>query len=235
MLQSPERSLRLAEYLPGLSVPVPLSCTYTDHFDSKSYKHTAVLIVGAPKESYILHKDLLCFYSDFFRAAFNGSFKEAVECKIELPDTEVDTFEAFQVWLYTQSLPKNEVDPNKIYLHWPLLVKLWSFGDKYQIPLLQNNVMNAILDKVDTEKEVPIFVVKLAYENTTSNSRLRKALVDIIAYRSSMNKDTGVNTHFTSASLTWPAQTLVDVMTEMDLGWRSQGSRYGMSKREKCY
>ncbi|KAH0358044.1 hypothetical protein KCU83_g488, partial [Aureobasidium melanogenum] len=35
---------------------------------SKSYKEPVTLIVGATKEHYILHKDLLCFYSDIWLA-----------------------------------------------------------------------------------------------------------------------------------------------------------------------
>ncbi|KAI4850205.1 hypothetical protein E4T44_02886 [Aureobasidium sp. EXF-8845] len=41
------------------------------------YKETVTLVTGAAKVQYTLHKGLLCFYSDFFRAALNGSFKEA--------------------------------------------------------------------------------------------------------------------------------------------------------------
>lgn len=78
--------------------------------DSKLYKKTVQVIVDSGQEKFILHKDLLCFYSDFFRAAFNGSFKEATEGKVELPDVEVEIFEAFQVWLYSRTL-YNTDDP----------------------------------------------------------------------------------------------------------------------------
>jgi hypothetical protein len=76
----------------------------------------------------------LCFYSDFFRAAFEGSFKEATEGKVELSDVTVDTFEAFQVWLYSQSL-RNIEDPQDSSTHSALpdfatLARLWVFGDK---------------------------------------------------------------------------------------------------------
>lgn len=61
------------------------------------------LIVGKKKKAYTLHKDLLCFYSDYFRAAFNGSFKEAAERKLELPNVEEHIFEGAQLWLYTRN------------------------------------------------------------------------------------------------------------------------------------
>lgn len=55
------------------------------------------IIVGKEKKAYNLHKDLLCFYSDYFRAALNGNFKEAAEGKLELPNVTISIFEAFQV------------------------------------------------------------------------------------------------------------------------------------------
>lgn len=42
--------------------------------------------VGPDKTAFKIHKDLLVFYSDYFRGAFNGSFQEAVEGKLSLPD-----------------------------------------------------------------------------------------------------------------------------------------------------
>lgn len=51
-----------------------------------------------------MHLDLLCFYSDYFRAAFQGSFKEASERKMELLGVTKDVFERLQVWLYTRRL-----------------------------------------------------------------------------------------------------------------------------------
>ncbi|THW86270.1 hypothetical protein D6D18_07559 [Aureobasidium pullulans] len=40
-------------------------------FSKKLYKETVKILVGPEKEVYSVHKELLCFYSDFFRAAFN--------------------------------------------------------------------------------------------------------------------------------------------------------------------
>ncbi|KAI4759558.1 hypothetical protein E4T52_02335 [Aureobasidium sp. EXF-3400] len=199
------------------------------------YKEPVTLIVGTAKKQYTLHKGLLCFYSDFFRAALNGSFKEATERKVELPEVQIDVFEAFQVWLYTQTFPKNETVPGKVYLEWNLLIKLWIFGDGHQIPLLQNNAMDAMLDKVRQDREVPVYSMTHAYENTTSKSHLRKALVDIIAYRATINVDAGVDSLFSNAAQYWPAQVSLDVIAEMERGWEKRASRYELPKRDKCH
>jgi hypothetical protein len=212
--------------------------TLTDHLDSGLYRSSVTLIVGAAKVQYTLHKGLLCFYSDFFRAALNGSFKEATEHRIELPEVEIDVFEAFQVWLYTQSLPKNEIMPIMVYPEWPLLVSLWIFGDGHQIPLLQNNVMDAMLEKVGKDLQAPTKVLNLAYDNTLHNSPLRKALTDIMAYRSKMpaGEDSDeVKFIPLSASESWPKQACLDVIAEMSRGWTNKVPRHGLPKRERCH
>lgn len=60
----------------------------SDDNHSEHFQESVILIVGPKKKAYTLHKELLCFYSDYFRAAFNGSFKEATERKIEVPSVE---------------------------------------------------------------------------------------------------------------------------------------------------
>lgn len=46
-----------------------------------------------------MHKDLLCRASAFFKAAFDGNFKEA-NGVIKLPEQDVSTFKFFIHWLY---------------------------------------------------------------------------------------------------------------------------------------
>jgi hypothetical protein len=195
--------------------------------------------VGAAKEHYTLHKDLLCFYSDFFRAALNGSFKEAVERKIELPDVKIEVFETFQVWLYTQTLPKNEDEATEVYPAFARLIRLWIFGDKYQIPLLQNNAMDAMLAKVDEDQQVPTKVLNLAYENTVLNSPLRRAITDIMVYRSKMpgaDDTDSIKSTCLATPDSWPKQACLDVIAEMSRAWETKAKRFdATTKKEKCH
>lgn len=232
MARQVEQSRQPADGLLGMSTLNASLFTFSDNVNSKFYKDPVTLIVGADKESYTAHKDLLCFYSDFFHAALNGSFREAAERKIELPDTEVEVFEAFQVWLYTRKLTDNNVS-TKVYPEYHLLVKLWLFGDKYQIPLLQNRTMDARIDKVDQDKETPVGVIHLAYENTTFNPPLRKAIATILAYRGKMSIDNAGETCLVSQS--WPLQACLDTMAEMHRGGKENVARGRMPKRGKCY
>jgi hypothetical protein len=61
-------------------------------------------VVSQSKQDFTIHKDLLVFYSDYFRAAFNGSFVEATDKKIDLFDVDQKVFEHFHAWIYTRKL-----------------------------------------------------------------------------------------------------------------------------------
>jgi hypothetical protein len=134
------------------------------------------LIVGKEKKAYILHKNLLCLYSDYFRAAFNGQFKETTERKLELPDVETSLFDEFQVWLYTREL---QGPPG---LQFRFLTDMWILGDQHQIPLLQNQAMDKIFAKRAENNCFAISVVPEVFAKTAAGSPLRKAVIEIIAF-----------------------------------------------------
>ncbi|KEQ66970.1 uncharacterized protein M437DRAFT_15616, partial [Aureobasidium melanogenum CBS 110374] len=136
------------------------------------FRETVTFIVGTNKKTYVVHKDLLCFYSDHFRAAFQGSFKEATERKIELPKVSEDDFEHFQVWLYTRRL---DFASTNFYT----IARLWIFGDQYQIPLLQNWAADSLIAKRKKENAFPSAVVPLIYDRTVPGSALRRVAIEV--------------------------------------------------------
>ncbi|THZ08703.1 hypothetical protein D6C91_10074 [Aureobasidium pullulans] len=203
----------------------------------KLYKETVKILVGPEKEAYSVHKELLCFYSDFFRAAFNGSFKEAIESQIELPDAEISIFEAFQTWLYARTLLNAEDPMDKpdrpFYHSHPILAKLWIFGDKYQIPLLQNNVIDTMHEKVEKDKLAPSTCVALAYENTLPGSCLRRAVVDIVAHRALLEvQDGACGPQYRQY---WTLDASMDMMAAIASAWRSKLIPYTFLKTERCH
>ncbi|TIA13725.1 hypothetical protein D6C80_06131 [Aureobasidium pullulans] len=203
----------------------------------KLYKETVKILVGPGKEAYSVHKELLCFYSDFFRAAFNGSFKEAIESRIELPDAEVSIFEAFQTWLYARTLLNAEDPMDKpdrpFYHSHPILAKLWIFGDKYQIPLLQNNVIDIMHAKVEKDNNTPVKAIKLVYENALPGSSLREAIVTIMAHKAKLSVTDGVlGTHFAEH---WTLEAAIDVMDKAASAWKSDLPLWTLPKTERCH
>ncbi|MCJ1381405.1 hypothetical protein MMC17_004515 [Xylographa soralifera] len=69
---------------------------YTTLITSK----TVTLIVGPKRKSYPVHKNLLCYCSDYFAKAFNGSFQEAKKDEIYLTEENPAAVELFISWLY---------------------------------------------------------------------------------------------------------------------------------------
>ncbi|KAG9656966.1 hypothetical protein KCU95_g16738, partial [Aureobasidium melanogenum] len=92
--------------------------------------------VGPQKQAFSIHKDLLCYYSDYFRGAFEGSFKEAVDGKIWLQKEDPTIFDVFNSFLYNRKLQNADglVGPS---LSFATLVDLWIFGDQFVVPLLR--------------------------------------------------------------------------------------------------
>ncbi|TIA16451.1 hypothetical protein D6C81_05943 [Aureobasidium pullulans] len=204
----------------------------------KLYKDTVTVVVGTEEDSFVVHKGLLCFYSDFFRAAFNGSFEEATERKIKLPDVDIDTFENFQLWLYSRTLLDTEDSANEsghaTYLTFTALAKLWIFGDKYLIPLLQNNVIGAMHDKNEKETRSPVLVVKMAYTETLPGSCLRRAVIDILVHKA--NLDGLVHSMNGPTYLKWwTTEALADAMTVMACSWKSGLPCATMLENERCH
>jgi hypothetical protein len=181
---------------------------------------------------------LLCFYSDFFRAAFEGSFKEATEGKVELSDVTVDTFEAFQVWLYSQSLrniedPQDSSTPSALP-DFATLARLWVFGDKYQIPYLQNCIIDAMIKKEEEVRKFSGVVVRIAYENTMDGSSLRRFAIDMCVFR--MVHEVAENSIFASD---WDKHcnqhALKDFARCLSHAWECNLPKSVMPERPKCH
>jgi hypothetical protein len=57
-----------------------------------------------------VHKDLLVACSPYFKAAFEGRFREADEKTIHIADIKVETFKDFLDWMYFRRLPEHRPD-----------------------------------------------------------------------------------------------------------------------------
>lgn len=180
---------------------------------------------------------MLCFYSDFFRAAFEGSFKEVIERKIELPDVDVDTFEAIQVWLYSQSLrniegPQDLSQSSKLPSFW-ILARLWVFGDKHQIPLLQNCAIDALVQKNHDENGFAIIVLQIAYEKTMHGSPLRRFAIDCCVFTMIHRLDD--HSIFRDSNLCcWSKEAFVDLARCMSNAWENKLPKHKMPNKDKC-
>jgi hypothetical protein len=210
-----------------------LACAWILTSYSKQFQGGQVKIVVGPaktKKTFTIHKDLLVYYSDYFRAAFNGSFVESKKKTMRLADVDVGTFEDFHTWLYTRKFVYED-DKSLSFRH---LTNLWVFGDYFQMPMLQNCVMDEIFAKVKLQQGIPTDMAKIAYAETVEGSLLRRASIEIIAYFASLSgKDGSIMADKFRGALTF--DILHDLVKELDIGRRNRVRHNEPPSRDKCF
>ncbi|KAL8702548.1 MAG: hypothetical protein Q9201_004289 [Fulgogasparrea decipioides] len=121
-----------------------------------------------------LPKNLLTHISPFFDAALNGPWTESTSGCVELNDDDPAAFRLFLRWLFAWMLIDSETYPTKITQGSdPAMgVHAWVLGDKLGVPQFQDYVL-AHLWYSNIEATNIVDVVRLAYENTSTGSKLR--------------------------------------------------------------
>ncbi|KAL2069722.1 hypothetical protein VTL71DRAFT_14401 [Oculimacula yallundae] len=138
--------------------------------------------VGEDVQDFGVHKDLICHYAPYFKAAFNSGFEESNTGILKLPETKVEVFELFNTWLYTQSLWNGEDDEES----WPSfehLIELYVFADMARVPQLMNYVIDTLVAISDLSECLPDDdVLSFGWEKTPESSPLRRLIVDWIMF-----------------------------------------------------
>lgn len=138
--------------------------------------------VGTDLEDFGVHKDFICHYSPYFKAAFTSGFEETKTGIMILPETKPEVFKLFCRWLYTGSL-WNE---NGIKDSWPdvdCLIEVYIFADMAQLPPLMNQTLDTLRKISDLKEELPSpNLMAYAWNNTTDKSQLRRLLIDWIVW-----------------------------------------------------
>ena len=116
----------------------------------------------------------------FFRAALQGDFKEAVEATVFIPEDLPAVVQRFQLWAYTGSVLLVGEDIKKTGVElW--LLQLYFFAERYDIPDLQNCVIDIFTASWATLVDAPVWWPQTVYDNTSSISPLRRLMVDMYA------------------------------------------------------
>ena len=149
-----------------------LSPTLSDSLDTS----TVQIIIGQSKKAFTLHKGILCNVAPYFRAAFEGRFREGVEQVLEMPEEDETVFRGFQLWVYTKSILEDGEGLDT--MGWRSLIDLYIFGDKFGIPILQDQAIDLLIDKRDASNRIPASHFDHVYQNTRESSPLRKLCVD---------------------------------------------------------
>jgi len=182
---------------------------------------------GSDEKAYLVHKDLLCWYSPYFKKALGGPFKEANEVSMSLAETEVEVVGIFVDWLYRQCLPAEE-DPRikaicealgepteDTHSFWTnLLTGIYLFGDRYDVPELRKHAMDRFYHVYGDPgyTYLPEYdVVLKAFNSLPRTSGLCQFLIDIYARR--WHKDCDEDEVRARAEL--PRDFLAGLMEEM--------------------
>ncbi|TVY90519.1 hypothetical protein LAWI1_G006818 [Lachnellula willkommii] len=174
-----------------------------------------------PFQKYTIHKNFICYYSGYFDAAFNSSFKEGESQEVYLEDTSSSVFGIFVNWMYTKKLVTSEGRPFLMpppFASLRVYASLWVFAEMRMIPMLQNQALRE-LDEVRVKYGIdwsPVF--RFSYENTTKGSPLRRYLVDTWDHWPIEDGDN------------YPQELLVDLVNSFES--RRQNQQCGLSEAE---
>lgn len=136
------------------------------------------LYVGEKKTHWMIHKELLCYRSSFFRKAFQEDGKEESQSKtMNLPDEDDEPFNQFVGWLYSGcvKVPSEESDLTPIF-------DLYLMGEKWEIEGLQDETLETVRDFYHRNETYPgLRRVQYIYANTQADSPMRHLLVASVA------------------------------------------------------
>ncbi|KAI4629190.1 uncharacterized protein J4E87_003452 [Alternaria ethzedia] len=155
----------------------------------------AEIVVGPKAKRFTVQLNRIVYYSPFFLAALKGSFKEAKDKIVTLPDTEANIFELFVHWLYRQRFPTEGDSPRLLALYnggdeYPYfqsakLMKLYVFSDKYNVPKLKRDCLDALFEHLgdETAYKLPnLNDVAYAVKNLNDEDPLLRMIIDGFCY-----------------------------------------------------
>lgn len=162
--------------------------------------------VGADHAKYSVYAELISYYSGYFKGTLNGSWKEAEDRVIELPDIEPRVFDIFIDWLYTKKLPwktRDWVAPspeNDSGSHGHgqqaerLMMKVYVFADRFLVPELGVAMFRYFANFCNNGGNPPYYdAILYAFDNLPSTSPMLTLLVKLHCAYWNENSDTEDN------------------------------------------
>lgn len=131
-----------------------------------------------------MHKAIACHHSPVLNKAFNGLFLEGQTQTFTIEDfKQPNAFYYIQSWMYTQQTDSWKLEygascPVRIF-------HVWILADRLLMPRLQNAVMELMHDAPC----VPLRQLRVVYDNTLPESKLRNYLIDLCAIRKFSKED----------------------------------------------
>ncbi|THY05444.1 hypothetical protein D6D02_07725 [Aureobasidium pullulans] len=131
---------------------------------------TIKLVSKKGKTTVSVHKELLCFFSPYYKAALKGVFTEATKDTLQV-NLSSETLRMFVKWIYTGEV--TGMEPFSRYFN------LYIFADLVDIVALRRVIMTQIQDYEEDEDLPEYNAVKLALTNLPESSPLRAWILDV--------------------------------------------------------
>ncbi|KAJ8061701.1 hypothetical protein OCU04_009501 [Sclerotinia nivalis] len=148
-----------------------------------SFDEMITLIVNESRpETILVHKNLLCAASPFFEAACKPEWQTGDKFIIKLPEDNAGLIKVLVSWVYRQEI----VYLGTWYSSRKLegLIGTYLLAEKYQMPRLQNNIMDAMVHEVvDRYRWIFGLYIASIYQYTLPNSRLRLFAINGSLYK----------------------------------------------------
>ncbi|GAB7350784.1 hypothetical protein MBLNU459_g1325t1 [Dothideomycetes sp. NU459] len=135
------------------------------------------------KKCFAIYKGSISFFSDHSEKAVNQPFKETTSrIAISKEETAQTTAEIFAI-SYGQVDIRDSEDDFGPQPKSQNIAEIWVFGDGPVCPLVQSEVMDALLTDMEDKWQGPFHLIKHIYESTstTADAELRRAMAEAIA------------------------------------------------------
>jgi hypothetical protein len=140
------------------------------------------IYVGTEKTPWILHENVLCQYSNFFRKAFQGKFLEASKKTMTLEEDDPVVFGHLIEWMYTGHLVCNRPHKTEDWNHLLDWCRLEILADKLGLSELQKAAITQFkkCDEMDEFDKncTQIEVIEFIYGHYDEGSAFRERMVD---------------------------------------------------------
>lgn len=138
-------------------------------------------------------------------------FVEGRSGKAFLPTEDPAIFDVFLKWAYSRRLSKS-IDPEMLAVdeYIETLCKVWIFADAHEVPLLQNEAIDLLHQKILEHWQFGSHVLGYLYEHTATHAQLRRYYMKVMA-------DTGSMLFLVDREDEWSKEALVDVLKSV---WR---------------
>lgn len=144
-------------------------------FPSHDYTKTIKVLIGPEEQIFIIHTDIVCAKSRFFKAACSDRWKEGQEECVRLPNVEPETFQCYVDWMYGGIFVAEGPGGSAVKMS----TRLYVLGDILDDTRLRNTALTALTSYACIVREHPSVVsICWAWSNTPPHSLFRKWIVD---------------------------------------------------------